>query len=74
MEHSYFNGINIFFCVGLTNAYARGAKQNGARIIEDAPVSEIIVDEDSKGNRFIQGVMSEKGKVSNDLFLSLIHI
>ena len=53
-------------CIGLTNAYARGAKQNGARIIEDAPVNEILVDEDSKGNRFIQGVSSEKGNVSND--------
>ena len=68
MGHPYFIVINIFLCVGLTNAYARGAKQNGARIIEDAPVNEIIVDEDLKGNRFIQGVRSEKGNVSNVLF------
>ena len=53
----------------MTNAYARGAKQNAAKIFEDSPVNEIIVGLDPKGNRFIQGVGSEKGNVSNASYI-----
>ena len=53
----------------MTNAYARGAKQNGGKIFEDVPVNEILVGKDPKGNQFIQGVGSEKGDVSNALYI-----
>ena len=49
--------------IGLTNAYARGAKQNGATIIEDFPINEIVIDQDRKGNKRIKAVKSEKGYV-----------
>ena len=55
---------NIFTnFIGLTNAYARGAKQSGATIIEDFPINEIVLDQDSKRNKKIKGVKSEKGYV-----------
>ena len=59
----------IIISSGLTNAYARGAKQNGAIIVEDFPVNDILVDKDCHGNRSIQGVSSLFGSVST---LSLI--
>ena len=58
-----------FFFVGLTNAYARGAKQNGAKILEDFPVTEILTDEDKKGNKKIIGIRSEEKCVSS-LFIN----
>ena len=50
--------------LGLTNAYARGARQHGAKIFEDIAVNDIITDKDSQGNKFIQGVGSKGGSVS----------
>ena len=38
----------MFLFSGLTNAYARGAKQNGAKILEDFPVNEILIEQNDK--------------------------
>ena len=71
-----FNEINFYewnvhfvfnILKGLTNAYARGAKENGAKIIEDFPIDKLVVDQDSKGYKTVKGVQSEKGYVRNAL-------
>ena len=41
-----------FLLSGLTNAYAKGAKLNGATVLEDCPVSKIDVNE----NNSVRGV------------------
>ena len=45
--------------LGLTNAFIKGARDNGAEVIENCPVEEIIV-EDGK----VTGVKTNQGLVS----------
>lgn len=47
---------------GITNAYATGAKMNGARIIEDCPVDTILLTHDDKGRTAVEGVKTTEGK------------
>ena len=47
---------------GLTNAFAKGAKRRGARIVEDCPVEELVIKEGK-----VQGVRTKDGEVHYDL-------
>ena len=46
---------------GFTNAYAKGAKLNGAQIVEHCPVENILVE-----NEKVVGVQTKRGTVSHE--------
>ena len=50
---------------GITNAYAAGARQNQAKIVEDCPVEEVLVERLSSGTVKVTGVKTKRGTVGS---------
>ena len=48
----------------MTNAFATGAKKNGAKIVEDCPVETIVTEKDGRGRDTITGVRTKFGDIS----------
>ena len=62
LENNYpFDSIENPLILGFTNAFAKGAKLNGASILEDCPVTKINVDSDNN----VQSVTVGHEQVNN---------
>ena len=46
----------------MCNALSRGAIKNGAKVIEDCPVEELIVGENFMGDKEVKGVRTQFGE------------